>query len=173
MEPFGVFVGRFCPLHAGHEIVIHKLIEQYGVNNSLVIIGSSNHPLTIKYFFTYAERRSFIKTVFPSVRLVGLPDYPTDAEWMDALDDLVILAGSDPKTVEFFGGCREEVEFFTEAKRKVKIYNRFDGTTIDVSATKVRDTLIERRPLDGMVNPAIQADITRIFEVKWEMFKRQ
>ncbi len=106
------------------------------------------------------------------MKVVGLPDYKTDTEWLSALDDMIRLAGIDPASVVFYGGCDEDIRFFTDAKRNVKIINRFDGSTPKISATEVRDALIHGRPLDGLVNQTLQSKIRDLFTKKWEEFKR-
>jgi nicotinamide mononucleotide adenylyltransferase len=172
----GVLLARLCPLHFGHEAVIRGLFEFCGgAENALVIIGSSEHRETMTYrvFFSYEERRRFLKTVFPEVRVAGLPDYPTNEEWFHALDDLLINVGDiEPFSVAYFGGCGEDVSYFADAGRKVHIYNRFDGTTPVISATQVRDALIEKRSIEPFVNPLIRKDVEETFHTKWEQFKR-
>ncbi len=167
-----VLIGRFCPVHLGHEAVIKGMIEKFGLENCLVGIGSSNHPPSLRHFFTYQERKNFLLGIFPDLKVFGLPDYVTDPEWMDALDDILSVSGLDPKEVVFFGGCQEEVEFFYSFGRKVEIVNRFDGTTPKVSATEVRDALVQHRPLDGLVNPELAKPIAELFNKKWEEFKK-
>ncbi|KKR84025.1 MAG: hypothetical protein UU31_C0011G0003 [Candidatus Uhrbacteria bacterium GW2011_GWA2_41_10] len=169
----GVFLGRICPLHLGHEAIIEKMIETCGIENCLVIIGGSNATLSLRYFFSYAERRQFLRAVFPGIKVVGLPDFKEDNnQWFTALDDILTLGGFDPKEVRFFGGCEEDVEFFLEAGRKVSIVNRFDGSTPKISATEVRDALLQKRNLDGLLNPTIQQMVSEVFHRKWEAFKR-
>jgi len=142
------------------------------VANCLVAIGSTNAGFSLRHFFSYQERRNFIKKLFPKIKVVGLPDYITDEEWLVALDDILTSMGINPKNVIFFGGCEEDVVFFLDKKRKCKIMNRFDGTTPKISATEVRDCLIFDRPLDGMLNPKIMTDVKKIFAEKWEKFKK-
>jgi hypothetical protein len=73
----------------------------------------------------------------------------------------------------FFGGSQEDVEFFTVVGRSVVILNRFDGSTPPISATEVRDALIEKRPVDGLLNAKVAGHISEIFANKWEEFKRK
>ena len=167
-----LLIGRFCPAHVGHEAVIRAMIEKSGIENSLVGIGSSNHETSIRHFFSYDERRDFLLQIFPGLKVFGIPDYPTDAEWMRALDDYLSLAGTDPQKVKFFGGCQEEVDFYYRFGRQVEIVNRFDGSTPKVSATEVRDALIHERALDGLVNPLIAKAVRDCFLGKWEKFKK-
>ncbi|WP_069806506.1 nicotinamide-nucleotide adenylyltransferase [Vulcanisaeta thermophila] len=49
-----LFVGRFQPLHRGHEEVIKWLLNQY--EEVVVAIGSANESLTIRNPFTVGER---------------------------------------------------------------------------------------------------------------------
>lgn len=169
----GVFVGRLCPIHLGHEAVIREMIRMSGSeHHCLLMIGSANSELSLRHFFSYSERRGFAKVLFPHLPIVGLPDYESDGEWLQALDDILTAAGMDPKEVVFFGGCEEDISFFADAGRKYQVLNRFDGTTPKISATEVRDCLIHDRSLDGLVNPAIQKYVKELFADKWEKFKR-
>lgn len=172
MRKFGVYCGRFNPMHAGHGAVIKEMIRQFGIENCLLIIGSSNAGFSLRHFFSYQERRGFIKKAFPEMKVVGLPDYPADDEWLVALDDIISLAGFNPAEVVFFGGCEEDILFFFEAGRNCQILNRFDGTTPKISATEVRDCLIYGRCLDGMIESAIAEEVQNLFRQKWERFKK-
>lgn len=167
-----VFVGRFCPVHLGHEAVIRAMIERFGIENCFVVVGSSNHPVSMRHFFSYQERKGFLLHIFPGLKVFGLPDYGNDAEWIAALDDILAISGMDPQEVVFFGGCQEEVEFFYRFGRKVEIMNRFDGSTPKVSATEVRDALVQNRLLDGLIGPQLIEVVTELFKKKWEEFKK-
>lgn len=112
-----IFVGRMCPIHLGHEEIIKKMIKECG-ENSLVIVGSSNAPISLRHFFSYEERRGFVKKLFPEVAVAGLPDYPTDGEWLTALDDIIAIAKVNPREAVFYGGCEEDIRFFLEAGKK-------------------------------------------------------
>ena len=174
MKTKGVYVGRFNPLHVGHESVIREMQRICGAENSILVIGSSNNAFSLRHFFTYEERRSFIFSVFPQARLVGLPDYYSDRAWLTALDDLLLLAGVDPRRALYFGGSEEDVRFFLEDSRKCHIVQRFEGRYCDVSATRVRDCLIHERSeeLKQLLIPGSAALIESNFSRKWEEFKK-
>lgn len=165
-----VYIGRFNPLHLGHARVIDAMIQKYGVENCLLIVGSSNADFSLRHFFSYHERKGFIKKAYPDLRIVGLPDYHHDGEWLAALDDILHAAGIDPKQVTFFGGCQEDIRFFFDDNRVCEILNRFDG--LKTSATEVRDALILGKPLEGLVHPPLIPDIQSLFKEKWEKFKK-
>jgi nicotinic acid mononucleotide adenylyltransferase len=171
-KDFGVFVGRFSPMHIAHEIVIRHMIEIYGIENCMVVLGSSNASMSFRNLFSYEDRRGFLKKIFPDIQVVGIPDFPTDNEWLLALDDILALRGVDPKDVIFFGGCEEDINFFLDAGRKYQIYNRFDGATPKISATEVRDALIQGRSLENLLNPVLIEPVKDCFAAKWEKFRK-
>ena len=59
---FGVFIGRFQPLHVGHERVISHALER--VNRLIVLIGSANVARDPRNPFTYAEREAMLRSAF-------------------------------------------------------------------------------------------------------------
>lgn len=59
---FGVFVGRFQPLHVGHTHIIDEALSQ--VDTLIVVIGSSTSARTVKNPFTFAERRHVIEQAY-------------------------------------------------------------------------------------------------------------
>ena len=62
-----VYVGRFNPIHAGHIKVIDNMLEQFGQDHSMIIVGSSNAPQSLRHFFSYDERTQFIKKLYPQI----------------------------------------------------------------------------------------------------------
>jgi bifunctional NMN adenylyltransferase/nudix hydrolase len=59
---FGVFIGRFQPLHIGHEHVIARTLEQ--VERLIVLVGSANVARDPRNPFTYAEREAMLRSAF-------------------------------------------------------------------------------------------------------------
>lgn len=171
----GVMVGRFCPLHVGHERAIRAMFLECGAEQSIIFIGSSNAETSMRMLFPYDVRRDFLLKVFPEAqgRIVGIPDYHGDSRWIIALDDQLSVAGFDPKNTIYYGGCEEDIRFFREVGRECRIVNRFDGTTVKVSATEVRDALVTGRSIEGMVNPIIADEISEAFNNIWQEFKRR
>ena len=168
----GVYVGRFSPVHLGHECVINQLVAQFG-ERCLLVIGSANTQQSIRHFFSYEDRRRFLSTLYPDLRMTGLGDFGTDREWLMALDDQIGLLKAPDEKVTFFGGCEEDVEFFGADGRDVKLFNRFDGTTPKVSATEVRDALIQHRDVSGLLNPKIVDLVKETFHHNWGIFSRK
>lgn len=59
---FGVFVGRFQPLHIGHEHVIREALGEVG--KLIVLVGSANVARDPRNPFTYAEREAMLRSAF-------------------------------------------------------------------------------------------------------------
>lgn len=59
---FGVFIGRFQPLHIGHEHVIRQALEK--VDKLIILVGSANIARNPKNPFTYKEREAMIQSAF-------------------------------------------------------------------------------------------------------------
>ncbi len=143
----------------------------------LIVIGSSTNTMSMRHFFSYEQRRKFLRIIYPAFSIVGIPDYYSDEVWLSALDDILLNvfgneSGSPHRELVFFGGCEEDVEFFIKAGRKVHIMNRFDGTTPKVSATEIRDDLIYERSLEGKLPPVIIPSVQEEFKKNWELFKQ-
>ena len=84
---FGVFIGRFQPLHSGHEHVIRQALEQ--VQRLIVLVGSANVARDPRNPFTFDERAAMLRSVFAyelaEGRLIIAPldDHPySDTAWV-------------------------------------------------------------------------------------------
>lgn len=59
---FGVFIGRFQPIHIGHEHVIRQALDQ--VKRLIVLVGSANVARDPRNPFTFEERAAMIRSSF-------------------------------------------------------------------------------------------------------------
>lgn len=59
---FGVFIGRFQPLHLGHEHTIRHALER--VDRLIVLIGSANMARNPRNPFSYDERVAMLRSAF-------------------------------------------------------------------------------------------------------------
>ncbi|HEX7694762.1 MAG TPA: adenylyltransferase/cytidyltransferase family protein, partial [Sphingomonas sp.] len=83
---FGVFIGRFQPLHIGHEHVVRQALSQ--VDHLIVLIGSANVARDPRNPFTYDERAAMLRKAFAYEMATGrlivepLDDHPySDTAW--------------------------------------------------------------------------------------------
>lgn len=78
---YGLFIGRFQPLHRGHQSIITEILHD-GLH-PVVMVGSSNKRNRLKNPLTYMQREKMLHTVFPTMLTVlPLPDYETDDGWI-------------------------------------------------------------------------------------------
>lgn len=83
-----VFIGRFQPLHKGHQRVIDYALEQ--ANNVLVIVGSSFKARSVRNPFTFDERVRMINCVYPDVIVEPVRDYTyNDTQWVVEVQKIV------------------------------------------------------------------------------------
>ncbi|MBI3633974.1 MAG: hypothetical protein HY226_06845 [Candidatus Vogelbacteria bacterium] len=170
----GVYVGRLCPVHLGHEKIMDEMVGNHGIERSLLMLGGANETLSYRHLFNYSERKGLVLKLpkYEGLTVLPLPDMPTDPEWLEVLDDMLKSAKIDPMRAVFYGGCEEDIDFFIKAKRRTKIVNRFDGSSPKVSATEVRDALVHDRTLDGLVNPLLHRPLRELFAQNWEKLKK-
>lgn len=165
MNRVGVCLGRFSPLHNGHVNNISQMCETFGIDNSLIVVGSSNEEISFRNFFVYSERRFLIKKLFPSVRVVGLPDYWRNGEdeWYIACEDL--LESIFPNcSYSFYSGSIEDSRWFNKVSNSEVIlaHDRYED---NISSSQIRDILLKQNfnKLDDLVSMAIKDDIIKFF----------
>lgn len=82
---YGIYIGRFQPLHIGHEQVIRQALER--VETLIIIVGSSHMARTPVNPFIYEERAGMIRSAFTheveTGRIITIPlyDYELDYDW--------------------------------------------------------------------------------------------
>ena len=84
---FGVFIGRFQPLHLGHEHTIRHALDR--VERLIVLVGSANLARNPRNPFSYDERVAMLRAAFrhelAEGRLIVAPldDHPySDTAWV-------------------------------------------------------------------------------------------
>lgn len=140
----GVYLGRFQPLHKLHEHLIAQMINDFGYEHSVLIIGSA-HTQNAKNIFPLETRIKMIKNVFPELKnIYFLDDYYDDNIW---LGKFVSILENFNKSICFsdvtvYCGSYDDISFFKKnpntSKFKIKLVDR---TTFPVSATKVRNAI--------------------------------
>ena len=167
-KSIGIYAGRFCPIHIGHMRIINSLINLYGPDNSLVFIGSCNAPISWRVLFTYADRRRWIKRLYPNLKVMGIPDVPgNDSVWLQLIDDAIDCAFPyDSQNRIFFGGSQEDIEFFYESGRQIRIIDR---DAVPVSATNVRQLLLMEEDITKFVDPRIANEVQDVFRKRLKM----
>ena len=155
-----VFLGRFQPFHNGHKAVIDEALKQ--AKEVVVVVGSSFAARSIRNPFTFEERKSMIKSVFPddSVKVVPVSDYPyDDNKWINAVQKIVDETVPYTQDVGLIGHSKDHTSYylniFPRWKDHVEVPN-VDGT----NATDIRNCLFgncDFATLDNMPDAARDA----------------
>ncbi len=144
-KEINVFLGRFSPIHRGHQIIIDQMINNYGIKNCMLIIGSST-SLNQRTPFTFAARKNMIRLLYPKIKIIGIPDSNPKHELFDKsgmetwLHNLKGIERKLKGTFTFYSGSGTDIKYLTgEFKTKVISSRIVDGQKI--SATDVRKRL--------------------------------
>ncbi len=149
-----LFIGRFQPLHKGHEHAIRAALKRY---NLIFVIGSTNKK-DAKNLFTYAQRRRMITSLFPCAKIIGIKD-TTDARWTKKIKKLKFdnVISGNPRVWRCLKGCKVEKPYFLRPKK----YN----------GTKVRKLLKEGQKIDSLVPKNVIKVIKTNFYKKFDQNK--
>ena len=162
-----VYLGRFAPFHNGHGRLLSMMVEKYGVENVLVLVGSTN-TLNSRTPFTYEDREEIIRISFPDVEVLPLPDGKPNMVYFDGttnkiwLDSIEEIAKDRNEKFVFCGGSEVDLEILAERFETMILLDR---EVYKVSATEVREKINKRelKTLAKMVDPkALDLILTRI-----------
>lgn len=67
---YSLFIGRWQPFHKGHQALIQKVLDE-GKN---VCVAIRDTPISDTDPFTTDEREAMIKSIFPDIKVIVIPD---------------------------------------------------------------------------------------------------
>lgn len=140
-----IVIGRFQPLHIGHEYLIeqaHSLAEHV-----TILIGSAGEPRTPKNPWTYDERRLMIQARFPHSDSKPLYDSANDLDWYEQVQEVIETLSRDGEVI-IVGHLKDESSFYLKAFPTIKFievgfHSVMNSAVMD--ATRVRDLIFERQ----------------------------
>lgn len=140
-----VLVGRFSPLHKGHQLIIDYMVKKYGIENCLILVGSSN-SLTERTPYTFEQRKKMIHLLYPQIKVLPLPDIEPELElYSDNTNDLWlenikrIEKSMDTKFI-FYRGSFSDLEVLSKKfSTKVAVDRKIEGHNI--SGTYIRKNI--------------------------------
>lgn len=178
-KKYGAIIGRMCPMHLGHRTIIQAMIDNHGYKDSLMMIGSCNAPQSMKNFFDYGQRKSFIKKIFPKLRIIGLPDFhPRNDLWLEQLDDTLRVAGFEPSEVQYYAGTSEDIEVLIGNNRAYKSLDRYSkkaNVPHGLSGEMVRAALFDNLPYEeiaAMVGKDLVEEVTSAWRSNKAVFMK-
>lgn len=141
-------MGRFSPLHKGHQMIIDYMIKKHGIKNCLVLIGSSN-SLTERTPYTFKQREKMIHVLYPEIKTLPLPDVEPELQlyrdntneiWLNNVEKIEKNMGT--KFV-FYGGSNDDLKVLSERfPTEVAIDRTTEGKNI--SGTVIRKNIKDK-----------------------------
>lgn len=75
---YGILIGRFQPLHIGHQTIIDEIISDGLI--PIIFIGSTG-DVNDRNPLSYSQRANLIHTVYPGILTLPLPDNECNERW--------------------------------------------------------------------------------------------
>ena len=150
----GLIIGRFQPYHLGHQVVVHKIVDE--LDEIVIVVGSAQESHTIDNPFTAGERLTMIYSALGDLRsrcyCIPVPDLKRNAIWashvMSMTPDFDVVFSNNPLVLELFSEAGIDV-------RRPPLYRR------DVySGTKIRKLMLE----DGDWRSLVPQPVAHIIE---------
>lgn len=143
-----IYIGRFQPLHLGHQSIIDTALEH--AENVIVLVGSANRPRSVDNPWSYEERAQMIYAAYPDknnapmVRPLEDADY-NDEVWFGLVQSALGDIPNDAK-VGLIGFEKDSSSYYLRLFpqwKKFKIKEPW-GT---VSATQIRENFFQKAPI--------------------------
>jgi len=184
---FGVFIGRFQPLHIGHEHVIREALAR--VDRLIVLVGSANIARDPRNPFTYEERAHMLRSAFAyeasQERLIIEPlddhlysDTAWTAEVQRRVHEIILARGNDGFAANGTGDFDIQLAGFGKDKSSfyLKLFPAWGSMQIDsqfgtFSSTDIRARYFQR--LSDIPGQALSAEVVKQLEAfrMTDMFK--
>ncbi|MWC27872.1 adenylyltransferase/cytidyltransferase family protein [Paenibacillus sp. MMS18-CY102] len=170
---FGFILGRFQPVHAGHERMIDVALDV--CERLLVVVGSAQLSGTERNPFPAAYRMELLRAVYGDrIQLMALNDYTHEGDhshaWGNYLLDAVERFGRGqdwPELDLMVAGSDEERDHWFPAERLAHVGRLvIPRMKLPISATKLREAVIagDEAFWQANANPAIHNEYAHIRE---------
>jgi nicotinamide-nucleotide adenylyltransferase len=179
----GIYIGRFSPFHNGHLDIVRSMVENHGVDNSIVYIGSCNSKPSYRNIFSYEQRLNYTKIAIKNdgginnMKILGIPDFSNDDTWINhILSVSKYIFNSEGNTIKndqfiFYGGSTEDLSCLIDRGLNVKIYNRY-SKSLKTSASEIRDDLLQGRDIAHKVPYGIIDHVKNDFKIRFDHYIR-
>jgi len=178
---YAVFIGRFQPLHLGHEAIIRKAFEIS--DHVLIVVGSSTASRSLRNPFSFEERKAMIED---SLEGMGLPRKRLPAtilpladsaynfhDWLVRVKTLINTTAKNlptrhynPPRIALLGHYKDDTSYY------LNYFPEYDFIPVDtmeggIGATKIRERYLEGN--GGCMGPAMKycSKTTYDFLLEW------
>ena len=146
-----VFIGRFQPLHLGHQRVIESALGMS--KHVMVMIGGLGKARTSRNPFTFEERQDMISRLYPDVRICGIHDHTyNDTAWVEEVQSCVNnfakLAGAEK--IGLIGCAKDHTSYY------LKMFPEWGSEAVEhlnpLNATSIRKMFYEETHMEHEVS---------------------
>ena len=146
MKTYGIYIGRFQPLHNAHEAVIHRALKE--VDELIIVLGSASQARTIKNPWSSGERKAMVCSVLSDeeanrTHFVEAKDYYYNNNmWLTTIQRMVYSIINRDNTecnVKLFGHKKDNSTFYLNLFPQWEFVETGEYQIEGLSATKVRD----------------------------------
>lgn len=165
----GVYIGRFAPLHNGHEAVIQHMMKRY--SNVIVLIGSANRRRNLKNPFETADIESWIKSIDSNIKVATINDYTYDeTKWITQVE--TIVGALSQGTVTLVGHTRDASSFYLKEFPNWR-YEEVPALCHDLNGTSIREIMFDTDLNDLEIDGQLYVDTINNFKqyIPNEVFK--
>lgn len=149
MRKVGLTLGKFAPLHRGHQLMIETALAQ--VDRLIIMIyGCDEQPLV-----SLTERVQWLQALYPSVEVLPAPDGPKETGYTSAImraqEDFILKILAGRKVTHFFSS-EPYGEHVSCALGAVDVRVDMPRQIVPISATRIRqDWNLAQQYLDPVV----------------------
>ncbi len=176
----GLFGSVFDPPHVGHEVVVRRAREQFALERVVVLVVAD--PGHKEVATDAALRLELARAAFPDEQ-VELDPHPRTVDMLRErrFDDPIFLVGAD-EFCDFLhwkdpdgvlelarlgvatrpGYARERLDGVLRELTRPDRVDFFEIEPLDVSSSDIRTRVARGEPIDGLVLPAVAAEIGRL-----------
>lgn len=131
----GIAVMRLQPLHNGHKRLIERMQKE--CQNVTVLIGSAQEQRTEKNPFSFFERSTMLKNVFPyGVSVLAIKDIGRPDLWAEYVIGKVVCRFSYlPIPDVYYAGSSSDLELFKDSIKTIDVQRK------DFVGTEIRDMI--------------------------------
>lgn len=137
---YGILIGRFQPLHIGHQTIINEIIDDGRI--PIIFIGSSN-VCNEKNPLSYRQRVKLLNVAYPGILTLPLPDQTLNCDWANQLVRILTDINIDLQYNDFrlyFYNKEGDFDITPLVRNWFKVYRPVSKIP-NISASQIRNDL--------------------------------
>ena len=165
----GLVIGRFQPIHLGHQSIIDQAYQK--ADQVLILISSSQESRTDKNPLTFEERKALVSKLYPDAIILPLKDIGVgnNSLWGDYVYQTILDYGYHPD-IFVTGEEERRLNWFQNHPMDTITVSR---STIPISSTLIRENISNKEVLKQYIDSRILEDILSLKEVFLESQKEK